>query len=1112
MAGNLNFRVFVSSTFRDMHAEREVLAKRVFPRLRKICDQRGIAWGDVDLRWGVTDEQKAEGLALPLCLDEIDRCTCFIGILGERYGWVPETIPQDFTRNRPWLVSKPDCSITEYEILHALAQPRLSGNLLFYFRSIADPPAEQHEPQESSPKLAELKAHIASVVRTHRDYSDPLAFGNQVLDDVIALIDKLVPEGKTAEPLDRELIDHAAFAESRTHIHITHQGHMKTLDEHARSNGPPLVLIGESGVGKSALLANWAVRHRAQNPKDHLVMHFVGASQYSAEWDAMLRRLISELSRQLDIEVKIPDGLDELRSAFARTLSMAAMKGRVILIIDALNQLTDLDGAPDLVWLPKSIPANVRLFVSTLPGRSLDELKLRSWPTFQINPLTEEERHDLIVRYLEYHGKHLSPDKTDLITRHPSTGNPLFLRTLLDELRLHGDHQTLERQIQHYLSAPTIAALYDLILTRYERDYETERPKLVTDAMKVLWAARRGVTESELLDLLGEANHPLPHTYWSPLFFAADAGLIDRGGLLGFANSYLRQAVERRYLSEPQVKQSAHRRLSDYFSSQAISPRQVDELPWQLTEISDWTSLSKLLADMSFLRAASKANRYEVRRYWSILEKEARLDIATAYRHVLDHPQLYDYDRLDTFADLLMAAGRFDQARPIVDYQIKLAKEAKNPKALAASISFRATLAKYAGNVEESWEYYRQAEELYHQLDDELGIATILYEQSLLFLRDGNHDEALRTLDRVEELNRKLKDPVLLVGTLGHRSKIYAELGQLDRALELRHQQEEICRRIGDPELLASSLLRQAVFEWDKGLNQTPSLENAEQSEEIPESIIAGLVKAGNLLDEAAALAEDYLSVAIGTWIEGYRDFLRSNIGRRHRTLIFRAVEKFRLDQLVEAEAMLKRAEAIARALRDDEAVAISLDEQGIIMLRRKDFIGALKLMRQEEEIYRKTKNDAGLQACLGSQATVLIEQNDFKGALRLLDQQQEICRRIDHKAGLAFYFGNKARILWHEGQIRESLQLMKEEEGLARTVGDQERLAQSLISQALILADDVQMPQEALQAAQEAFNICATNGWTALGAQIEPVLKRLSLHHRPGLGRKLLNILGVKK
>ena len=52
-------RVFVSSTFRDMHAEREELIKRIFPRLRKMCAERSVAWGEVDLRWGVTAEQDA---------------------------------------------------------------------------------------------------------------------------------------------------------------------------------------------------------------------------------------------------------------------------------------------------------------------------------------------------------------------------------------------------------------------------------------------------------------------------------------------------------------------------------------------------------------------------------------------------------------------------------------------------------------------------------------------------------------------------------------------------------------------------------------------------------------------------------------------------------------------------------------------------------------------------------------------------------------------------------------------------------------------------------------------------------------------------------------------
>lgn len=85
-------RVFISSTFRDMHAERDHLVRFVFPRLREQLLRRRIHLVDVDLRWGVTGDQDA----FELCMDEIDRChPRFIGILGARYGWIPlpRTVP-----------------------------------------------------------------------------------------------------------------------------------------------------------------------------------------------------------------------------------------------------------------------------------------------------------------------------------------------------------------------------------------------------------------------------------------------------------------------------------------------------------------------------------------------------------------------------------------------------------------------------------------------------------------------------------------------------------------------------------------------------------------------------------------------------------------------------------------------------------------------------------------------------------------------------------------------------------------------------------------------------------------------------------------------------------
>jgi Domain of unknown function (DUF4062) len=47
-------RVFISSTFRDMHAERDHLVTVVFPELRERVEQLGLEFFDVDLRWGVS--------------------------------------------------------------------------------------------------------------------------------------------------------------------------------------------------------------------------------------------------------------------------------------------------------------------------------------------------------------------------------------------------------------------------------------------------------------------------------------------------------------------------------------------------------------------------------------------------------------------------------------------------------------------------------------------------------------------------------------------------------------------------------------------------------------------------------------------------------------------------------------------------------------------------------------------------------------------------------------------------------------------------------------------------------------------------------------------------
>ena len=89
------FRVFVSSTFADLKAERDALQRLVFPRLRDLCAQRGARFQAIDLRWGVSEEAALDHRAMAICLEEIKRCQAlsprpnFLILLGERYGWRP---------------------------------------------------------------------------------------------------------------------------------------------------------------------------------------------------------------------------------------------------------------------------------------------------------------------------------------------------------------------------------------------------------------------------------------------------------------------------------------------------------------------------------------------------------------------------------------------------------------------------------------------------------------------------------------------------------------------------------------------------------------------------------------------------------------------------------------------------------------------------------------------------------------------------------------------------------------------------------------------------------------------------------------------------------------
>lgn len=109
----------------------------MFPELRARAEKRKLHIYEIDLRWGVTKHETESRRSLGLCLAEASRCDLFIGILGERYGWVPskedfQKLPEEFK----WALPLEGASVTELEFYAAALNnsKEKQGKAFFYFR------------------------------------------------------------------------------------------------------------------------------------------------------------------------------------------------------------------------------------------------------------------------------------------------------------------------------------------------------------------------------------------------------------------------------------------------------------------------------------------------------------------------------------------------------------------------------------------------------------------------------------------------------------------------------------------------------------------------------------------------------------------------------------------------------------------------------------------------------------------------------------------------------------------------------------------------------------------------------------------------------------------
>ena len=537
------------------------------------------------------------------------------------------------------------------------------------------------------------------------------------------------------------------------------------LEAWLASDRRAFVIVGEPGIGKSAVAA-----HLASRP-DAVAVHFCSTGNGDSLAPlAFVANVVVALSARLpafgaEVARKNPaEPRDDAVTAFrqlvvepARAIEPPAVPHLVI--VDALDEAATREGETivDLIAAhAAALPAWLRLVVTSRPEAGITA-RLKGLEPFELAASRSENRDD-IDAYLAARlgalgsGTATATAATALADR--AAGNFLYAKMAADAL----ESGTL-----------TIADLHSL-------------PAGIDAFFSVAFAKAFPDPQAYLAEI-APVLRPLAVAY-APVPFAVlqAASGLDASGLnlrLRRLRSYIRVEGP----GDAATYALYHRSLGDWLRdrdlasaywcdeaaghAQLVAALQIEptssefairSLPGHLAALGRWPELAGLLADLPFLGAAWDADQFAVRAAWAQVEANSSLRLVDAYQSLVVEPRAFAIDMADRVANLLADTGHFGEAMKLGEHVIGRYREASDLAGLQRSIGLQAIIFHDRGDLDGAAVLFQEQERICRQLDDLGGLLASIGNQALILHDLGLDDEAMDIYQEQEEVSRKLGD------------------------------------------------------------------------------------------------------------------------------------------------------------------------------------------------------------------------------------------------------------------------------------------------------------------------------------------------------------------